>query len=295
MRRILTLDDAGKGEVEAILRRAAALQGGASVQPRPFSVLLAFFQSSTRTRVGFAAAAAALGGSPIPLLERRHHTGMSAAESLADTMRCASGQVDLVVLRHHDAVLHAQAAAACVCPVINAGDGGLHHPTQALVDLFAIKRHHGHLGDLRVGLVGDLGSRSAHSLVQALRWWPPSELRLCHPLGRGLEASWLEGHNPARVVTTDRLEPEGLHVIYMVGLPAGEGDSRLSAEQRAQFTLMPSLMERTEEGTQVLCPLPRIDEIAPALDDDPRAQYFQQSDEGRFVRMAVLEWVLERG
>lgn len=255
------------------------------------SVLLAFFQSSTRTRIGFASATVKLGGIPIDLYALRSDRSMSADETIADTMRCASGLVDLVVLRHSDAKLHSDAVAASVCPVINAGNGSLEHPTQALLDLFAILKHKGTIDGLRIGLVGDMGSRSAHSLLAVLSWFKPAEIRLMYPPDRGMPFQYLKGMERFPINEQQTLNLSGLDVIYIVGLPANIGNDFLTEQERSQWTLSDKTLEKASKDSLVLCPLPRIDEIDKAVDSDPRCRYFQQSDDGLFVRMAVLEWL----
>ena len=294
MSHLLSVDDLSRSEILALLGRAAALRSRRPANLRPFSILLAFFQSSTRTRIGFAGASARLGGTPIELVALRDSPGMSAAESIADSVRCASGQVDLVVLRHGNQADHAAAVRASVRPVLNAGDGPREHPTQALLDLFAMHEHLGHLEGLRVGLVGDLGARAAHSLVRALRPFDPAEMRLMHPPGRELAPRWLEAYPRGVVGVEQRLRPDDLDVLYMVGLPEGQGESSLPESVRARWRLTPEIMARLPGHAVVLCPLPRIDEIDTAVDGDPRCRYFNQSDDGLWVRMAVLERFLAR-
>lgn len=255
---------------------------------------LLFFQSSTRTRFGFHAAMARLGGTAIEFDSSRYDPGMSRAESLEDTVRSISSYCDAIVLRHGDAECFEAAMAASSVPVINGGSGTDRHPTQALIDLFAIRSRIGHLEGLQIGLAGDLaGSRAARSLVRALRYFPPAELRLMAPADRSLAPPSLEGLPEEAVQRLDVLDVEGLDVLYMAGFPEGRGDSWMGEEMRAAFRLTLRKARGLRDSAVVLCPLPRIDEIEVGVDKMVQAAYFVQSKEGLVVRMATLERILE--
>ena len=293
MKHLISISDLGKTGTQAVLRRAQALMYGPFPRIKPFSLLLSFFQSSVRTRTGFAAAAVRLGGVPIDIAGPRTGREMSQEESISDAIRCASGQVDLMVLRHGDDLIHARAVEAAACPVINGGGGGMEHPTQALIDLFAIYRTFGKLEGLRIGLIGDLAMRSVNSLLTALQWFEPMEIRLMNPPGRQPEASRLSAIDSEVVRALSKVELDGLDVIYMAGLPERRGSSVMEPGLRALWALTPKRLKAAKADALILCPLPRIDEVDPCLDNDPRCRYFRQSDEGLYVRAAVLEMILE--
>lgn len=282
MSSILSVDDLGAEGFDALLARAAALAGGARAHERRGVALLAFFQASTRTRLGFARAAVDLGAAPLDLSGARHTAVMSAPESLGDTLRAVAGIADVVVLRHPDADEAGRAVRGLDRPVVNAGLGDVEHPSQALVDLHAVATLRGGARRLRWGLVGDLaGSRSAHSLLRALRWYDPVEVRL---LGPSRPDGWTDG------LAVSEADPDalaGLDVLYVAGLPAGSawGDPTT----RARCRLDAARMARLPERALVLCPLPRVDEIDVAVDADPRAAWFRQADLGRWARLALLE------
>jgi aspartate carbamoyltransferase catalytic subunit len=292
---LLSIADLGRAGILAVFDRAEELR----LQPLrggifPGRILgLVFFQPSTRTRVGFHAAMARLGGTAIEVTETKAQPGMSQPESLVDTIRSISGWCDALVLRHHSSEELQAAAEASDAPVINGGSGCEHHPTQALLDLFAIRRRFGRLEDLRIGIAGDLGSsRAARSLVEALAHFSPRELRLMAPLGRELPGSVLAGLDGARIDVRHDLAVEDLDILYMAGLPEGVGDGRLDEVIRGRFRLTRARAEALDPGALVLDPLPRIDEIEPEVDALPAAGYFAQSREALFVRCAVLERVL---
>jgi aspartate carbamoyltransferase catalytic subunit len=290
---LLRVEDLGRQGMKALVERAAALADGAAPRDCQRAVVgLAFFQPSTRTRFGFATAAARLGAVPVDLFGARFAEGMSAPESLADTIRVVSGMADVLVLRHPSDTAVGEVRRSACCPVVSGGLGDDQHPTQALIDLLAMQRQLGRVRGLRIGLVGDLAtSRACHSLLAALRWFEPLEVRLMAPEGRLPPKASLLGL-PSRAVAGVGLA--GLDVVYVAGLPEGVGASRLDAAAREPWRLTPSRVEALAAHARILCPLPRVDEIDVALDDDPRAGWFQQSDEGVFARMAVLERVLER-
>ena len=217
LRHLGSIDDLSTEEILALLDRAEQLRQGATGEWRPGRVLtLAFFESSTRTRVGFASAGARLGFVPIDLNAPRHSAGMSAQESLSDTIRVVSAYSDLLVLRHPSRSAWETAMEVAQCPMINGGCGAGEHPSQALIDLFAIRRAFGRLSGLRVGIVGDIaGSRAVHSFVRGLQRFGQAELRLMGPESRLGDARF------AGASYGTALDLEGLDVVYMAGLPAG--------------------------------------------------------------------------
>jgi aspartate carbamoyltransferase catalytic subunit len=254
---------------------------------------LFFFQSSTRTRLGFHAAAARLGATTLPLGSMRQDPGMSQAESALDAFRSVAAYCDVIVLRHLDENEHQQMVAKAPVPVINAGCGTRHHPTQALVDLFYVRSRFGRLDGLRWGIAGDLAnSRAARSLIDALLYFKPSELRLMSPAARALPLDDLGQFQRLPIRRLEQFEVSGLDILYMAGFPEGSGSSRADAEERHRFRLDFAKVGELPHASVILDPLPRIDEIERAIDNLPQAAYFDQSRYGLFVRMAVLEHLL---
>jgi len=297
MRHLGSIADLSSDEVLAILDRAEELRAGAPPTSRPGHVLaLAFFESSTRTRVGFASAAIRSGWGTVDLSAGRHGSEMSAPESLSDTIRVVSAYSDAMVLRHPASDAWATAVAHTRCPLINGGNGNDEHPTQALIDLFAIRKATGRLEGLNVGIVGDIcGSRAAHSLIKALSRLGQAEIRLMGPgsrLDSAVAAAW--GGGAGHVTIGHDLVLADLDVLYVAGLPEGTGSERLSAFTRATFSILASRITDLPAWAAVLCPLPRIDEISQEVAGDVRCRFFQQSDDGESVRMAVLERSRER-
>jgi aspartate carbamoyltransferase catalytic subunit len=296
MRHLGSIEDVSAQEVLAILDQAEAMRGSRP-QSRVGRVLaLAFFQASARTRIGFAAAGIRLGFGTTELISERYDTRMTAAESLGDTVRVISAYADAMVLRHPSDAAWATAVANAHCPLINGGNGNDEHPTQALIDLFAVRRATGRVHGLRVGIVGDIvGSRSAHSLMKVLALWRQQEFRLMGPASRAnstVAAKWAVGAG-AQISVLHHLNLRDLDIVYVAGLPEGTGIERLGSAERASFSLTQQHLQDLSPTAAVLCPLPRIDEMASDVDEDPRCRFFEQSDDGLWIRMAVLAFVCE--
>ncbi len=255
-----------------------------------------FFEPSTRTRMSFESAMLRLGGSVISMADARASSA-AKGETLADAARIVSGYCDIIVCRHPENGSAQAFAQAASVPVINAGDGHNEHPTQALTDLFCLRRHKGALEGLRVGLCGDLKhGRTAHSLAPALARFG-CELTfiapdiLCMPYEVTEQVQAL-GADPE--VTEDLAGAlDGLDVLYMTRIQQERFEDPAEYEKyRGVYVLGEKLMKKAPENMLVLHPLPRVDEIAPEIDDDPRAVYFEQARGGVPVRMALIALLL---
>ena len=293
---LLSVDDLSDVFIERVSARADQLADGERPDPARGagrSVALLFLASSLRTRFGFSAAAVDLGLTPLPLDELRWEEGMTQAESFADTLRVVGGLTDAIVARTPFELDRRIVAADCPVPFVNGGDGWNQHPSQALVDLCAIRRFRGEPQDLRIGIVGDLSMHVSRSLLQLLERTPPAALRLIAPSMR--DEPGIERGGPLASVTerTTSWDTDGLDVVYLAGLPEGEGDHHLDASERAAYALTAERAEALDSEAIVLCPLPRIDEITDEARDHRSVRIFEQSDLGRAVRTALLELILE--
>lgn len=289
---LLRIADLTKDEILAILDRAEELRQGSKPRRFPGTILgLLFFQASTRTRIGFHSAIARLGGTGITIEKTKYQPGMTHPESLEDTLRSIVHYCDAFVLRHpeNDSIDRAARVLTGV-PLLNAGNGLDEHPTQALIDLFAIRSWHHRLEGLRIGFVGDLArSRSTHSLLQALHYFPPAELRLMHPASAAAPPNILSSQLTDTLRTESDLRVQHLDVLYVAGFSQGDEAPHYDTAARQRFRLTTQVLPRLSGRCLILDPLPRIDEIDPLVDRSPNAYYFLQSTAGRFVRSAILE------
>jgi aspartate carbamoyltransferase catalytic subunit len=281
---IVGVGDLGTEEIRHILSRAPGLRAGAASQlTRPPLVGLLFLEASLRTRVGFAAAAARLGGQSIDIAERRGNA-VAMPEGWADTLRVVSGNVDLVVARPGRPLDASQLCPLLVSSFLNGGDAGRsgEHPSQALIDLYAIEQARGPVSELTVAICGDLRMRAVRSLVRLFARFPPR--RLVAISDPRLADGDSDGHAEHRAPW----DVDDVDVLYVAGIPHGAldepGRARLRVDRQALAALPPDAV--------VLSPMPVIDEIAATARSDPRIRMFQQSDDALFVRMALIEALL---
>ena len=255
-----------------------------------------FYEPSTRTSSSFTAAMERLGGSLISINEVTY-SSVSKGESLADTVRTLEMYADVIVLRHPEKGASAQAAKFTRKPIINAGDGAGEHPTQALLDLFTIRQELGEVDGLTVTLVGDLKhGRTVHSLSQLLSGYDVTLNYVSPEILRMPEAivTEIEGTGTPQHVHDDLEAVIGeSDVVYVTRVQKERFDDPAEYEQVAgAYVVDPALMERAKSKMALLHPLPRVDEISIEVDDDPRAAYFRQMENGMYVRMALLALVL---
>ncbi len=286
--------------IEQLLEGAAAFERADSARAPLRGRLLAtlFYEPSTRTRFSFEAAMFRLGGQVLSAENAAEASSAAKGESLEDAMRIISGYADAIVLRHPEVGAVKRAARAAEVPVISAGDGAGHHPTQALLDLYTIKKELGRLDHLRVGLAGDLRyGRTARSLALLLSLFPGNELIMISPPELRMGADVIDQLQPERVVETDDFDAAmaGLDVLYQTRIQAERFASSDEYERyRGIYVVTPDVMQRLPEHAILMHPLPRVGEIDPVVDADSRAAYFRQARNGLWTRMAVLQWAMER-
>lgn len=267
-----------------------------SLQGRILATL--FYEPSTRTRLSFEAAMQKLGGSVLSVENARDSSSAVKGETIADTVRVVSGYADAIVIRHFETGTAAAAAAVSPVPVINAGDGAGEHPTQALADTYTIQRELGRLNDLRIALVGDLlYGRTIHSLLPLLAQFPGLHVDLVSPASLRLPAALLDDlkRHGASVRETDSLDEaaESADVVYVTRVQGERFASTTEYEAvKDAYVLTLKTAERLKSGAVIMHALPRLNEIAPEVDVDPRAAYFRQARNGLYVRMALLASLL---
>lgn len=256
-----------------------------------------FYEVSTRTSCSFAAAMLRLGGTVIHMAESSSST--KKGESLEDSIAVMAGYSDVVVLRHPLPGAVMRAAKHCRKPVINAGDGVGEHPTQALLDIYTIREEIGTVNGLTVTLVGDLKhGRTVHSLARLLTHYDV-QLRYVAPKNLGMPDSVKElvasrGVPQEEIASLEAALPD-TDVLYMTRIQKERFSSTEEYEQACGlFVVTPQLMTKAKKRMIVMHPLPRVFEISPEFDTDPRAAYFRQAEAGMYVRMALLAMVLGR-
>ena len=258
-----------------------------------------FFEPSTRTRLSFEAAMYELGGNVIGFSEAKSSSA-AKGESVADTVRTVGCYADIIAMRHPKEGAPLVATRTAGVPVVNAGDGGHNHPTQTLADLLTIYREKGTFENLTVGLCGDLKfGRTVHSLISAMSRYPGVQFVLISP----------EELRVPRYLITDLLEPNGIPYEEVTDLEAAMPQLDILYMTRVQrerffneadylrlkdtYILTPEKLRTAKQDLAILHPLPRVNEISVAVDDDPRACYFKQVLNGKYMRMALILKLLE--
>ena len=288
-RHLLRIGDLSDSEVTAILAGAREFRSHPDRLAQPSLIIgLLFLSASLRTRVGFATAIARLGGTPVDVVEARFAAEMSAPESFDDTLRTLSGMVDLLVLRTPFVLDRDRIQVEAACPVINGGDGAGEHPTQALIDLFAIEELVGRIGEQHVVICGDLTMRATRSLLRLLTRFPPSRLTLVAPPSRAEHEVDLGPRLRRRTSFGDFGNLPDADILYLPGLPARKGDEHLDGAVRAGYAFGAEAARLLPRRSVVLSPLPVVDEVAEDYRHDPRMRMFEQSDLAVAVRASVL-------
>ena len=301
MQNLIEITDLSVTDLDRLLDRADAMKASPADfrslhQGRILATL--FFEPSTRTRLSFESAMLSMGGSVLGFASA-DSSSATKGESLQDTIRTVSCYCDIIAMRHPKEGAPTAAAMKSFVPIINAGDGGHNHPTQTLTDLMTIRQEHGRLDGLTVGLCGDLKfGRTVHSLITAMSRYPgvrfvlisPPELRLPGYLIEDLREKGIPFEELERM--EDAIA--SLDILYMTRVQRerffNEADY---VRLKDTYILTPEKMALAGDGLRVMHPLPRVNEISPRVDDDPRAVYFSQVRNGRYVRMALIDRLLE--
>jgi aspartate carbamoyltransferase catalytic subunit len=295
-RHLIEPQDLDRSLIEKVLSQALAFETGPPDAGRLDGKLLAtiFYEPSTRTRFSFEAAMHRLGGQVLTAENAVKASSAAKGESLEDAIRVLSGYADGIVIRHSEIGAAGRAAGAASVPVINAGDGAGHHPTQALLDLYTIRKELGRLDHLRVGLMGDLRhGRTVRSLALLLAQFPGNELILISPPGLRMRDDVLRSLDAVQETPDVMPVVDELDVLYQTRVQAERFESAEAyAPYQDVYVVTPELMRRLPEHAILMHPLPRLGEIDARVDADPRAAYFRQAKNGLWVRMAVLDWVL---
>ena len=297
MRSLIDIGDLSVAELDALFRTASDIIAHPEAYAeacRRKKLATLFYEPSTRTRLSFEAAMLELGGSVIGFSDA-DSSSASKGESVADTARVISAYADIIAMRHPKEGAALVASENATVPVINAGDGGHAHPTQTLTDLFTVLRRQGRIEGLTVGFCGDLKyGRTVHSLITALSRYAgirvvlisPAELALPGYIKGGVLE---EGGIPYRETADLEAAIPELDVLYMTRIqrerfPDPDEYTRL----KDSYVLTPEKLAVAKETLSILHPLPRVNEISVRVDADPRAAYFEQVENGKYMRMALI-------
>jgi len=298
-RHVLRVAEVSRGWLDTLCTRAEQLMHQPAGAPLAGKILATlFYEPSTRTRLSFEAAMLRMGGGVISTENAREFSSASKGETIEDTVRIVESYADVIAVRYHELGGADRAAAVARVPILNAGDGPGEHPTQALLDWFTLAREFGQVDGLRVALVGDLAyGRAARSLAMLLALAPGVSLVFVAPavtpMGADVKA-YLDARHVRWVETTDFAAAlPTVDAVYMTRVQKERFGGDLDAYATARvYNFTPEMLTRLQSHARILHPLPRVDEISPAVDTDPRAAYFREAANGMYLRMALLEWAL---
>ena len=297
MRSIIDITDLSVEELQQLLDTACDISQNPAKYAdscRGKKLATLFFEPSTRTRLSFEAAMLELGGGVLGFSEASSSSA-SKGESMADTAKILSCYADIMAIRHPKEGAPYVASINASIPVINAGDGGHCHPTQTLADLLTIYRENGRLNNLTIGCCGDLKyGRTVHSLISAMGRYENIKIVLISPeelrLPKYVKYEVLDKYGMEYVETTSLDEViDQLDVLYMTRIQRERFDSYDEYERlKDSYILTAEKMKAAKPTMRVLHPLPRVNEISVKVDDDPRAAYFRQALNGKYMRMALI-------
>ena len=259
-----------------------------------------FYEPSTRTRLSFESAMMRLGGQVVTTESAREFSSAAKGETLEDTIRIVEGYSDVIVIRHYESGSARRAAEVASVPIINAGDGPGQHPTQALLDVYTIQKEIGRLDNFKIAMVGDLANgRTVRSLADLLSKYDgvkiffvaPRVVRMKDDIKAHLDEHGIEWEEADDLIAVAR----DVDVVYQTRIQRERFGDRIEdyEQARGKYVIDQTVMEALLESSVVLHPLPRVDEIVPEVDGDPRSAYFRQAHNGLYIRMALLQMVLE--
>ena len=300
MKHIVAVDQFDRAWMEELFHEADRMRSVTAVDNLHGGNILAtlFYEPSTRTRLSFESAMLRLNGQVISTENAREFSSAIKGETVEDTIRIVAGYADAIVIRHFERGAAQRAANASPVPIINGGDGPGEHPTQALLDLYTVQNELGQIDDLKVALVGDLRfGRAARSLALLFRETRNTELVFVAPeavpMGDDIKSAldtagvaWREEPNLAKAMGE-------VDVVYQTRIQRERfATPEEYTSARGIYIITPDSMANMKSRSIVMHPLPRVDEISPEVDADPRAAYFRQAQNGVYVRMALLHQLL---
>ena len=291
---LVSIDQCSKEDILRILDNARKFEANPNRKVLEGKVAATlFFEPSTRTRLSFETAVNRLGGRVIGFSDAST-TSSSKGETLKDTILMVSNYVDLIIMRHHLEGAARYASEVTDVPIINAGDGANQHPSQTMLDLYSIQKTQGKLTDLNITMVGDLKyGRTVHSLLMAMRHFNPTfhfiapeELKM-----PDVYKQYCDIHHIKYVEHTDFTADTiaGADILYMTRVQKERFTDLMEYERvKDLYLLKLSMLKKAKDNMRILHPLPRVNEIEYAIDDDPHAYYFEQAHNGLFARQALI-------
>ena len=291
---LVSISDIGRDEIMSLLDMARRFEENPNrrlLEGRVVATL--FFEPSTRTRLSFETAVTRLGGRVIGFSDA-NTTSSSKGETLKDTIKMVSNYVDVIIMRHYLEGAARYASEVTDVPVINAGDGANQHPSQTMLDLYSIYKTQGTLENLTITLVGDLKyGRTVHSLLMAMRYFNPTfRFVACEELGMPKEYKIFCDENGIRYTEHRDFSPEVINssdIIYMTRVQRERFADIMEYERvKDLYNLNNSMLSDARPNMRILHPLPRVNEIAQDVDDNPHAYYFEQARNGLYARQAII-------
>ena len=297
-RDIVSIRDLSKEDLDAIIHRAAILKRqGALPLLQGKLIASCLFEASTRTRLSFETAVQRLGGNLIGFSDSVN-TSAKKGETLSDSIRMIASYADAIIMRHPQEGSARLAAEVADIPVFNGGDGANQHPTQTLLDLFTIAECQGRLEGLKIAMVGDLKyGRTVHSLAQALSHYSP-QFYFVAPQALAMPSYIEDSLSEAGIAFeyADSLEEviPKVDLLYITRVQKERFDPTEYMHLASQYVLRAEMLEQAQPHMRIMHPLPRVDEIHPAVDRTPHAYYFQQAENGVYARQSLLSLVMNK-
>lgn len=291
---LVSISDIGRDEIMSLLDSARRFEENPNrrlLEGRVVATL--FFEPSTRTRLSFETAVNRLGGRVIGFSDA-NTTSSSKGETLKDTIKMVSNYVDIIIMRHYLEGAARYASEVTDIPVINAGDGANQHPSQTMLDLYSIYKTQGTLENLTITLVGDLKyGRTVHSLLMAMRYFNPTfRFVACEELGMPKEYKIFCDENGIRYTEHRDFSPEVINtsdIIYMTRVQRERFADIMEYERvKDLYNLNSAMLTDARPNMRIFHPLPRVNEIAQDVDDNPHAYYFEQARNGLYARQAII-------
>jgi aspartate carbamoyltransferase catalytic subunit len=275
------------------------VEGGGTSEYHNRIMATLFYEPSTRTRFSFETAMHRLGGRVISTENAAEFSSVAKGETLEDTIRVMSSYADVIVMRHYEVGAAKRASAVSQAPIINAGDGVGQHPTQALLDLYTIRKEIGRVDDLRIAMVGDLAQgRTVRSLAYLLSKFSGIKMYFVAPPLLKMKEDILDHLKEHKVWFTEETELDKVlaevNVVYQTRVQKERFGDRIADYEKCRgvYLIDKASLSLLRPDAIIMHPLPRLDEISMEVDQDPRAAYFRQAQNGLYVRMALLKMVL---